>query len=67
MFGVMRELVHNNYSRLLNPEHPRALEYDRERPGFKTYYPEAADMLPMHLMSDTRGRCCRPPSHSFGL
>ena len=39
MFGVMRELVHNNYSRLLNPEHPRALEYDRERPGFKTYYP----------------------------
>jgi mannonate dehydratase len=39
MLGVMKELVRNKYTRLVNPEHPRALDYDREHPGFKTYYP----------------------------
>jgi mannonate dehydratase len=31
MFAVMRELVRNKYTRLIYPEHPRALDYDRER------------------------------------
>ena len=39
MFAVMRELVRQKYPRLVYPEHPRALDYDRERPGFKPYYP----------------------------
>jgi mannonate dehydratase len=39
MFAVMRELVRNKYPRLLYPEHPRALDYDRDRPDFKPYYP----------------------------
>lgn len=39
MFAVMRELVRNKYRFLLNPEHPRGLDYDREHPGFQTYYP----------------------------
>jgi mannonate dehydratase len=39
MFAVMRELVRLKYSRTLYPEHPRALDYDRERTGFKPYYP----------------------------
>lgn len=39
MFAVMRELVSNKYRFLLYPEHPRALDYDREYPGFKSYYP----------------------------
>jgi mannonate dehydratase len=39
MFAVMRELVRQKYSRLIYPEHPRALDYDRERPDFKPYYP----------------------------
>jgi mannonate dehydratase len=39
MFAVMKELVRNKYPRLLYPEHPRALDYDRERPDFKPYYP----------------------------
>ena len=39
MFAVMKELVRQNYSRTLYPEHPRALDADKERPGFKTYYP----------------------------
>ncbi len=39
MFAVMRELVNNKYQLLLYPEHPRALDYDRERPGFKPFYP----------------------------
>lgn len=39
MFAVMKELVRQKYSRTLYPEHPRALDADRERPGFKPYYP----------------------------
>jgi len=31
MFAVMRELVRQKYPRELNPEHPRALDYDRAR------------------------------------
>lgn len=39
MYAVMKELVRQKYSRLLYPEHPRALDYDRERPDFEPYYP----------------------------
>jgi mannonate dehydratase len=39
MFAVMKELVRQKYSRTLYPEHPRALDADRERPEFKSYYP----------------------------
>ena len=31
MFAVMKELVKHKYTRLIYPEHPRALDYDRER------------------------------------
>jgi len=39
MFAVMRELVRLKYTRLIYPEHPRGLDYDRERPGFRSQYP----------------------------
>src|SRR5579863_6207288 len=39
MFAVMKELVRQKYPRLVYPEHPRALDADREQPGFKSYYP----------------------------
>lgn len=39
MFAVMRELVRQKYPRLIYPEHPRALDADRERPGFHPSYP----------------------------
>jgi mannonate dehydratase len=39
MFGVMRELVRQKYPRLIYPEHPRAIDYDREHPDFHPYYP----------------------------
>jgi len=39
MFSVMRELVRLKYSGPLYPEHPRALDADRELPGFDPYYP----------------------------
>ncbi len=39
MFAVMRELVRQKYRGLIYPEHPRALDADRERPGFRSYYP----------------------------
>jgi len=39
MFAVMKELVRQKYPRLIYPEHPRALDYDRAQPGFKSYYP----------------------------
>ncbi len=39
MFAVMRELVRLKYARAVYPEHPRALDADRELPGFNPYYP----------------------------
>ena len=39
MFAVMKELVRQKYPRLIYPEHPRALDADRERPDFHPYYP----------------------------
>lgn len=39
MFAVMKELVRQKYPRLIYPEHPRALDYDREHPGFRPGYP----------------------------
>ena len=39
MFGVMKELIHQKYNGTIYPEHPRAMDYDREHPGFRTYYP----------------------------
>lgn len=38
MFAVMRELVRQGYPRAVYPEHPRAIDYDRER-GIKSQYP----------------------------
>jgi mannonate dehydratase len=37
MFAVMRELVKNKYTRMIYPEHPRAIDYDRDRPPISTY------------------------------
>ena len=39
MFAVMRELVRQKYPRLIYPEHPRGLDADKEREGFKSGYP----------------------------
>ena len=39
MFAVMKELVRQNYPRLVYPEHPRGLDADRELPSFKSFYP----------------------------
>jgi mannonate dehydratase len=37
MFAVMKELVKQRYSRLIYPEHPRAIDYDREH-GIRNQY-----------------------------
>jgi mannonate dehydratase len=39
MFAVMKELVKHKYSRLIYPEHPRAIDYDRDQPNFRPQYP----------------------------
>ena len=39
MFAVMRELIKVKYTRLIYPEHPRGIDYDRERTNFRTQYP----------------------------
>ena len=39
MFAVMKELVKHKYTRLIYPEHPRGIDYDRERPAFRPQYP----------------------------
>jgi mannonate dehydratase len=45
LFAVMRELVRQKYPRLIYPEHPRALDADRERPDFHPYYPGGGGYL----------------------
>jgi mannonate dehydratase len=37
MVAVMKELVRQKYPRLIYPEHPRGLDYDREREGSGQY------------------------------
>ncbi len=37
MFGVMREVVRQKYTGAIYPEHPRALDYDRERGPIRGY------------------------------
>src|SRR5581483_1671597 len=37
MFAVMKELIRNNYTGTIYPEHPRALDYDRERGPIRGY------------------------------
>jgi mannonate dehydratase len=39
LFGVMRELVRQKYPRGLYPEHPRALDLDREAGTIRNQYP----------------------------
>ena len=39
MFGVMKELVRQNYTGTIYPEHPRGLDYDRQQPNFRRGYP----------------------------
>ncbi len=39
MFGVMKELVRQKYPRGLYPEHPRAIDVDRERNDIRGQYP----------------------------
>jgi mannonate dehydratase len=39
MFAVMKELVRQKYTGTIYPEHPRALDYDRQQPGFRGGYP----------------------------
>lgn len=39
MFAVMKELVKQKYTRLIYPEHPRGIDYDREHPNFRSQYP----------------------------
>lgn len=39
MFAVMKELVKQKYTRLVFPEHPRGIDYDRGQPNFRSQYP----------------------------
>jgi mannonate dehydratase len=44
LFAVMKELVRQRYSRGLYPEHPRALDIDRER-GIRNQYPGGGGLV----------------------
>lgn len=37
MFGVMKELIRQKYTGTIYPEHPRAIDYDRERGPIRGY------------------------------
>ena len=45
MFAVMQELVRQKYPRGLYPEHPRALDIDRERGGIRNQYPGGGGLV----------------------
>jgi mannonate dehydratase len=44
MFAVMKELVRQKYPRGLYPEHPRALDLDRQR-GIRNQYPGGGGLV----------------------
>jgi mannonate dehydratase len=44
MFAVMKELVRQKYPRGLYPEHPRALDIDRER-SIQNMYPGGGGLV----------------------
>ena len=39
LFAVMRELVRQKYPRAIYPEHPRALDVDRDNRAPRNFYP----------------------------
>ncbi len=39
MYAVMKELVKQKYPRMVYPEHPRGIDYDRAQPNFRSTYP----------------------------
>ncbi len=39
MFAVIPEFIKQKDKRLIYPEHPRGIDYDRERQGFRPQYP----------------------------
>jgi mannonate dehydratase len=45
LFGVMKELVRQKYSRTIYPEHPRALDVDRERGKINNQYPGGGGLV----------------------
>ena len=59
MFGVMRELVRQKYPRGIYPEHPRAIDMDREHGKIRISIRAAAGSPARSTTSATRGRCCR--------
>ena len=59
MFLVMKELVRQKYPRLIYPEHPRALDYDRERPNFRSGYPGGGGYAAYAFNVGYTRQCCR--------
>jgi hypothetical protein len=62
--GVMRELGRQKYTRAICPEHPRALDYDRERGEIQNFYPGGGGSGARSTTSATRGPCSRRRSLS---
>jgi hypothetical protein len=56
MFAVMTELVRQKYTRLIYPEHPRGIDYDREQPNFRSQYRAAAATRASPSTSATHAR-----------
>jgi len=62
MLAVMRELLKVKYTREFYPEHPRALDNDRDSKSIPAgAYPEAADTPAMSTISPMRRQCCKRP------
>ena len=63
MFAVMKELVRQKYTRLIYPEHPRGIDYDRERPNSAAISRRRRICRLSRSTWATRAPCCRPRYH----
>ncbi len=56
MFGVMKALIRNKYTGTIYPEHPRALDVDRERVGRLPGYPGGGRVHRHYIQRRLRAR-----------
>jgi mannonate dehydratase len=63
VFGVMKELVRQKYTGLIYPEHPRALDVDRETRTSSHFSLDVGAIPDWCSTSPTRARCCRRRCH----
>ena len=66
MFAVMKELVRQKYPRTIYPEHPRAIDVDRENGSIRNQYPGGGGFAGEIYNVGYAASCCRRRFRSRG-